>query len=59
VTKLVVQCCGTVIINYGSGSDSGSHIGKVLVPVPVPDLDLFSTVLQQQQNLNKILPLQC
>ena len=30
------QCCGTVIIYYGSGSGSGSDFWKVMVPVPVP-----------------------
>jgi hypothetical protein len=30
------QCCGTVMICFGSGYGSGSDFGKVLVPVPVP-----------------------
>jgi hypothetical protein len=44
------------------GSDSGSNVGKVLVPVPVPvpvpDPDLFSAVFQQQKFV-QILPFQC
>jgi hypothetical protein len=29
------QCCGTVTIYYGSGSD----FGKVMVPVPAPTFE--------------------
>ncbi len=44
-----MEGCGTVMI-YCS---SGSYYGKVLVPVPVPDPDLFSTVFQQQNICTK------
>jgi hypothetical protein len=34
---LLVQCCGTVAIYYGSSSGSGSDFGQVTVPVPYLD----------------------
>jgi hypothetical protein len=45
-----LQCCGTVIIFYGSGSGFGSYFAKVMVPVPtfekvmVPVAVPFSTL---------------
>ncbi len=43
------------MIDYSSGSGSGSYFGKVLIPIPAlvpvpdPDPNLFCTVFQQQK----------
>ncbi len=52
-SKISQQCCGTVNICCGSGSD----FGKVLVPVPDPDNIEHS--FPTTKNLHKVLPLQC
>jgi hypothetical protein len=55
--RAIEQCCGTLMIYCGSAS--GSYFGQVLVPVlalgpvPVLNLDLFSTVFHQQNMCTK------